>query len=270
MNDKQKEQLKKVKGLLKNKRLIFTVTPGRSGTGYLAKILNLLPNVRATHEPNPLFSTAYQRVRKYPNLAYDFWLNTKLPAIAKFSESTYVETSHLFCKGFVEPLMEFGLNVGLISLKRDNSLVAQSMYELGDIPGRSLNGSYWYVVPGEKIALTTIPGWTKMHDYQLCFWYTIEIDERTDKIWKTPYYKCEKIVLHVDYGDIRLKPQFKGFLDLFGLEYNSKFWAKWEKVKDQRINIKKHRKTSRPLIDSLRKRLEEEVRKGYCYKEKVY
>ena len=32
-------------------KLIFTITPGRSGTAYLARLLGAIPGVSAYHEP---------------------------------------------------------------------------------------------------------------------------------------------------------------------------------------------------------------------------
>ena len=38
---------------IKGKRLVFTVTPGRNGSHYLAELLALLPKVTSYHKPAP-------------------------------------------------------------------------------------------------------------------------------------------------------------------------------------------------------------------------
>ena len=43
-----------------------------------------------------------------------FMLEHKLPAIARYASQVYVETSHLACKGFFEPLLDIGIIPDLI------------------------------------------------------------------------------------------------------------------------------------------------------------
>ena len=63
------------------KSLIFTVTPGRSGTKYLAALLGSVPGVAAHHEPQPDFVTALRRAQQDPEVAFAFWRDVKLPFI---------------------------------------------------------------------------------------------------------------------------------------------------------------------------------------------
>jgi hypothetical protein len=85
-------------------RLILTVTPGRSGTVYLCELLKSVPGIYSAHEPEPKFSDVMRAVQYDPAIARRFLLSQKLPAIRRYAQSTYVETSHLACKGFIEPL----------------------------------------------------------------------------------------------------------------------------------------------------------------------
>ena len=101
-----------------DKRLIFTVTSGRSGTLYLTELLKAIPGVSAHHEPSPDFTQAMRRIQTDPFIAYPFWLQMKLPEILKVPEAVYVETSHLFCKGFLEPLLRMGVRPALVFLRR--------------------------------------------------------------------------------------------------------------------------------------------------------
>lgn len=164
---------------LREKRLIFTVTTGRSGTDFLRSIVSVLPGVSAKHEPNPNFVDVFRRIQLgvEPDLARRWWVEDKLRRIAGKSAPIYFEASHVFCKGFVEPLLELGYVPRLILLSRENRNVARSMFRLGTIPTRTLRADRWYLRPDDPGVLP-IDGWQRMHDYQLCYWYTLEIARR--------------------------------------------------------------------------------------------
>ena len=51
---------------IKNKRLIFTITTGRSGTAYLASIFGYAKGVSAFHEPSPEFVDVLREVQGDP------------------------------------------------------------------------------------------------------------------------------------------------------------------------------------------------------------
>ncbi len=109
--------------------------------------------------------------------AREFLVNSKLPAIATHEPSVYVETSHLFCKGFLEPAQQLGLRFDLIVLRRPAREVARSLYELATIPARTDWGRSFLLAPNDPGVLP-LPGWETMHDYQLCYWYCLEIERR--------------------------------------------------------------------------------------------
>lgn len=159
------------------KRLVFTVTTGRSGTAYLSTILGYARNVFAVHEPPPEFAEVLRRVQGDPELAEKFWLEEKLPAILEVPDKVYIETSHLVCKGFLEPLLEMGIVPDLIIHRRPPRDVALSMFKMGTIPGRSDKGLRFYLSPDDPGVLK-LPDWERLHDYQLCFWYCLEIERR--------------------------------------------------------------------------------------------
>lgn len=158
-------------------RLIFTVTTGRSGTAYLWRILELLPGIASRHESSPLFSELMREIQTRPEAARDFWLKRKLPAIRECGQPIYVETGHLFCKGFLEPLLELGTTPDLILLSRPHREVASSLLQLGTIPGRTAGGLRWYLGP-EDPGVLPLPDWRSLADYQLCYWYCLEIERR--------------------------------------------------------------------------------------------
>lgn len=160
------------------KRLIFTATTGRSGTGYLAQLLQHLPGVTALHEPAPPFHLSAESARRDPAVARDFWLRHKLPAIAATPGRIYIETSHVACKGFIEPLLDLGITPDLIVLSRPHRDVALSFYQLGVIPGGSDKARQFLLAPSEAVAVP-LPAPERLHPYQLCYWYCLEIAGRS-------------------------------------------------------------------------------------------
>ncbi len=162
------------------KRLIFTITTGRSGTEYLAKVLGAFPGVRATHEPKPTFGSAFRSVCAEPSVAREFWLAHKLPRIARTHASIYAETSHLVCKGFLESALELGLRPQLVHLVRPAREVATSLWRLGTIPGRTFGGVKYYLSPFDTRVMAPVARERaeRFDDYQLCYWYCLEIEAR--------------------------------------------------------------------------------------------
>ncbi len=159
------------------KTLVFTVTPGRSGSKYLAALLSAIPGVSSHHEPKPDFASVMRRTQQDPEIAFSFLRHKKFPAIAEYAEPVYVETSHLFCKGFFEPLLLMEIFPKLIFLRRHPTDVAWSLVERGTIPARTSSGCLYLLDPRDPNVLP-LKGWESMTDYQLCFWYTLEIERR--------------------------------------------------------------------------------------------
>jgi len=158
-------------------RTIFTVTTGRSGTGWLARLLSCFPEVEALHEPPPRMHKWLRRVLEDPHAGRCFWEEEKLPAIARCRQPVYVETSHLFAKGFFEPLLELGVVPDLILLRRHPRKVAASLFGLNTIPGRTELGRTYYLCPDDPVLLP-LPDWQELHDYQICYWYCLETEQR--------------------------------------------------------------------------------------------
>jgi hypothetical protein len=171
---------------LVDRQLIFTVTPGRSGSLYLSKLLAAVPSVHADHEPEPDFAEVFRRVQSDPEIACAFLRDRKLPAIEKIDCEIYAETSHLVCKGFLEPLLRLGQRPGLIILRRPPRQVAWSLLERETVPYRTELGRWYLLQPTDPFVLPLI-GWEAMSDYQLCFWYAVEIERRQRRyaaIWR--------------------------------------------------------------------------------------
>jgi len=172
---------------LEGNRLIFCLSPGRCGTRYLAMLIGTIPGVLAMHEPRPNFADVMRAVEgssvssgRDAEVAYGFWLERKLPAILAGlqanASSVYVETSHLFGQGFVEPLVNLGVVPDAIVLTRPAREVALSYWRRGSIPGRTKRGrTYLLPPPRHLLDAGQDDGWT---DYQLCYWFVREMERR--------------------------------------------------------------------------------------------
>ena len=158
-----------------DKKLIFTVTAGRSGTTYLTKLLATIPDVTSLHEPDPNFFYAMRLAQEHPIVAYNFLYQYKLPAIVEYPTSVYAESSHLVCKGFIEPMIRMGLRPHLIILRRPPREVAWSFFKKGSVPTKK-RGEY-LLFPSDSNVIP-FPNWQELSDYQLCFWYALEIERR--------------------------------------------------------------------------------------------
>ena len=162
---------------LTGKKLVFTVATGRCGTAFLAEILRLVPGAVSLHEPKPEYAEVLRRIQEQPDQAQRFLLDQKLPMLARMDTGIYIETSHLFCKGFLEPLLELGIVPALIWMRRPHRPVASSMFRGGTIPGRTQKGLQFYLSPDDPGVLAC-PDWQQLNDYQLCYWYCLEIEQR--------------------------------------------------------------------------------------------
>lgn len=158
------------------KELIFTVTTGRSGTRLLSRLLGTLGGVESFHEPKPKFSDIKSGLTPSDDEAKRFWMK-KLQDISERGGHIYIETSHLFCKGFFSPLLDLGVEPSLIIHRRAPRDVALSMYRLGTIPGRTRKGNKFYLHPGDDSTMNVEP-WKGFSDYQLCYWYCLEVERR--------------------------------------------------------------------------------------------
>jgi len=242
---------------LEKKRLIFTVTTGRSGTAYLARILGVIPDVASFHEPEPRFSEIMRSVQQDTDVAYEFWINKKLPRVASERAPIYVETSHLFCKGFVEPLLKLGITPDLILLTRPHRQVATSLYRLATIPGRTEKGIKYLLGPEDPDVLP-LPNWESLHDYQLCYWYCLEIERRSHK-YRMMFAMEGACVVETCLRNINKVSGFNDLLQQLDLaKPNAAGWLTFLLIRNRRINAKTRTKEAVELprdIDAL----EEEV-----------
>lgn len=162
-------------------KFVVAISSGRSGTKHLSRILGLLPGVACEHEPAPNFVDEMQAAQNDPSLALEFIRNKKIPALEAKKGQIYAEISSLWCKGLLQAwLPDHSLPVpDIIILDRDVRLIALSLFRLNLVPERTVNGREWYIGPGTKGVLLKVAGsYAKWSDYQLCYWYALEVEAR--------------------------------------------------------------------------------------------
>jgi len=220
---------------LRAKRIIFTVTSGRSGTAYVATLFQYVKGVEAYHEPEPEFRKVLRQAQMRPAVAKAFMAHKKLPAIASTGGDIYVETSHLFCKGFLEPTLELGVIPDLIIHTRPHRQVAVSLYKMGTIPGRTPKALQFYLSPDDPGVLP-LRNWKSLHDYQLCFWYCLEIERRTLK-YEGLYRNMERTVVKTELAELKTTSGFLKMLKDLDLKRPSLF------------NLMRHKRNSKFKIN---------------------
>ncbi len=159
------------------KNIVMCLTTGRSGTNLLQALLALASDTCALHEPEPAFHHVLEEVRLNPAAATAFVAGRKLPDILTRPGANYVETSHLFGKGFFEAFLELSIPFKLIVLDRPPREVAKSLWRIKTVPARTRLGRGFLLHPAQEGVLR-IENWRRLSDYQLCFWYCLEVERR--------------------------------------------------------------------------------------------
>ena len=246
--------------------LIFVITNGRSGSSRLAKLFACLKNVDAFHEPSPSFGPYMHDVAGNIELGKIFFRYLKFPAIAKFNKPFYVETTHMFCKGYFEALFQFNIPFSIIILKRDRRSIAKSMYALNTIPGRSQDGIRYYLQPNEA-KFIQLGDWSQLTDYQLCYWHVCEIEIR-QKFYSRLMKERQMMVAEVDTDALNTEGVFENLLANLNIEVSSDELKKISAIRTSRENEKKNKKNN--LSTSLDKiDFEDEERPLLILKDKI-
>lgn len=161
-------------------RLIFSLSSGRSGTKHLSRIIGLLPGVASLHEPVPNFSEEMRSAQEDHEVARVFLREKKLPEIARITHDYYAEVTSMWCKGLLQAWIEEpGLPVpDIVILDRNLRQIALSLFRLDLTPERTRNGKEWYMGPAASSAILKVESFASWTDYQLCYWYALEIDAR--------------------------------------------------------------------------------------------
>ena len=218
-------------GKVKEKQLILTVTAGRTGTTFLHQLFKLLPGVDSFHEEEPNYLHVLRRIQTQPAAATRFLREFKLPAIIACKSKTYVETSHLFCKGFLEAMINLGVYPDLILLRRNPRNIAWSLLERLTVPGRTSLGTDYLVCPSDPNTLP-LPLWEGLSDYQLCFWYALEIERRQYR-YRDYMKRLGSTVFDVTANELNNPDIFLEMADAFSLD-----------IKDRVELVRQHQRVS--------------------------
>lgn len=161
----------------KEKNIIMCVTTGRSGTNLLQELFALAEDTCSLHEPEPGFQTVLPDVRKDPDAAIQFVRDRKLPDILARPESNYTETSHVFGKGFFEAFVALNIPFRVVILNRAPREVAISFRRIRAVPFHTHLGRVWLLQPSQPDVMP-LRGWQWMTEYQLTYWYCLEMERR--------------------------------------------------------------------------------------------
>jgi hypothetical protein len=140
---------------------IFSINTGRSGSHYLASLMEHVADCCAFHEPEPIGNgEIMRRFARGDVESMRRFSETKVDAIrtAKGACKTYVETNHCFIKGFgwfiPEHIPEEKL--GVVILKRDESSIVDSVLRTGYSPLMG-KGREWISTPEIHSPLVSPP-----------------------------------------------------------------------------------------------------------------
>jgi len=244
-----------VRERLQRMRLIFTVTNGRSGTGLLAQLFSCLDGVRAEHEAKPGFEYLMRDTHRSPSVCRRYLSSIHLPEIARSAEDTYVDTSHLFSKGWIEHALSLGLTFDAVVLTRDARKTACSMYRLNTIPRRTRIGRWFYMSPNVG-TITRLEDPAKMTDYQLCYWHALETEARQEHYARVLPEKG--VGLAQADCDVLTKGGFERLADALGIEIGAEAAERLRAVSSQVVNPKRKKAKRTRVVPSVDQLDEEE------------
>ncbi len=171
---------------------IFTLTAGRSGSGWLSKFISANLGIETVHEPLGIDDfdvrmPSIKVLRSFNTRGLDaevrrFW-RRKLQTLPE--TGVYCETNHTLGKcGLVEILAEQPdpENYTILVLKRNLAKQCASYVQRGDF-GNALMLWQWFLGPEYPNSMVIPQPFREMGQVGLAIWYTLEMDSRQQ------YYK---------------------------------------------------------------------------------
>jgi hypothetical protein len=175
-----------------SRKFIFTITPGHTGTTFLAKFLSEnIPNSEIHHEilgydkfgvdtPDLSHMTLFNSQGNVDKVKA-FW-DQKIERVLASSSTTYGEISHLLAKaGLIEnitPLFEYG-EVYIINLKRDIEKIILSLAKRSDFLNKG-NMWLWHLDPDYPGKLVDPDIYRAFGVAGIRYWYVCEMYARAE------------------------------------------------------------------------------------------
>jgi hypothetical protein len=170
------------------RRLIFSINSGRSGSKYLAQLLATAHQVTSFHEAEPKMSGEFiDMINSKPMEASREKRRVKAAAIAEVlrgsgPEEIYAETNHTFITTFYDVVLEEFHNVDVINLRRGLALVLKSFIEMGYFSPLNPLSFAWMSSPNAiTAALPAIGPDTTLDQFDRCIAYLLDIEARAER-----------------------------------------------------------------------------------------
>ena len=171
-------------------RLVFTASPGRSGSEFLSQLLGAAARTSAGHERQPTMTGPWLRRVAYDDSASSYQ-DRLVKVDALRSELgrmpagwTYVDTSHMFVKTFADVVFdEFQHEqISVIVLRRDPIETARSFFELDYFGPRPRAWINWMISPTAPYSAFRLDPEEVEDQFDLIFGYLVDIEVRTQQL----------------------------------------------------------------------------------------
>ena len=256
-----------------NLRHIFCISSGRSGTGYLARLIGTAKNVCAFHEPEPTMSGAYlQMINHFPYAETEEQRKIKVTKInqlisshrrnrgaAFVADMIYAETNHMFVKTFYDVVCKNIKNVEVVILRRNIIETLKSFVQLNYFTSYNPVSFEWMSSPNAvTAAMPAIDQDDKLDSIDMAIAYLIDIEARSQR-FKTEFPDIPTYELKLDM--MPEKSYVRNFFKTAGLDYPNHA----DKLVGTKINERKSKKEMFGVQVDLaycRKRLETYIQKA--------
>ena len=222
---------------------VFCINAGRSGSNYLAELLDSASNATAYHEPEPkMIKQHLTSVTKSQYSASYKKRKVKIRGIQGLCHNlpkghSYIETNHMFIKTFYDVVMNELPNVRVIRLQRELSLVLKSFVELNYFTQNNKFWPYWMISPAAVTGAVECPmPYEKMDQIDRTIAYLIDIQGRAER-FKNEY--PEALILDIKLEALNEPAEVKGLFDWLDLRATEGSLNFAEKRINSRQRIKK-------------------------------
>lgn len=212
---------------LERRRMIFSINPGRSGSNYLADLLETSDSTASFHEANPNMSgDTIDLINKYPMVdTLKIRKKTKLLFLKKQllaipENLVYCDTNQQFIKSFYDVVLSTFSNVEVIVLRRDFVSVLKSFVQLGFYTENHRATKKWMVsFDSPNFCFNPPYSKEKLDPIDSIITYLIEIELRIEK-FKKDYPNVNIIEVYLD--QLMDKTEVKKLFEKLNITYTSR------------------------------------------------